>query len=96
MLSHSDFGELKCCGCLSGIVKGDIAIIACKECDAVVQTVPAALLCKTLHEMELSLELASAECPYWGAINLRPGFSQLLAYRCDNCGEAVKVEGEDA
>ena len=55
-LPHSDFGDPDCCGCLNGIVHGDHADIVCNECGAVVRTVPAGDLERTLDEMELTLE----------------------------------------
>jgi hypothetical protein len=48
-----------------------------------VQTVPVAELEQTLHEMELGLDVATAECPHCGAIHIAPGFSELLAFVCD-------------
>jgi len=64
-IPHSDFRDPDCCGCLKGIVRGDIALIECNECSAIIRTVAAADLEKTLREMELSLDIASA-------VRLRP------------------------
>jgi uncharacterized protein (DUF983 family) len=44
-----------------------------------------------LDEMELSLEFASEKCPYCGAVNLFPGFSQMTAFVCRQCGQSVTV-----
>ncbi len=62
--------------------------ILCNECQAVVRTVPAQ---RTLDQMELQGDVASAVCPYCGAAHLAPGFSMLMAFVCDNCGKAVKL-----
>ena len=45
----------------------------------------------TLTEMELTLNLASAICPHSGSVNVFPGFSQMLAFTCRACGEAVQL-----
>lgn len=68
--------------------------IVCNECDAVLRTVPVADIRRTLDEMELSLDVASEICSKCGAVNLFPGFSRMLAFRCRECGEGVKVEDE--
>ncbi|HEY7303205.1 MAG TPA: hypothetical protein VH601_03775 [Bryobacteraceae bacterium] len=60
------------------------------ECWAVVRTVAAAELEQAIHEMELSLDVATAKCPHSGAVHLAPGFSELFAFVCDRCGEAVQ------
>jgi hypothetical protein len=49
---------------------------------------------RTLDEMELEADVASAVCPHYGATHLAPGFSMLMAFVCDNCGEAVKVSDD--
>src|SRR5713226_8156600 len=72
-LPHSSFGGPDCCGCLNGIIRGDQADIVCNECEAVIRTVPVADLRQILDEMELTLDLSSAECPRCGAVNLLPG-----------------------
>jgi hypothetical protein len=61
---HSDFGDADCCGCLFGVAQGDLAEIVCNECRVVVRTVPASHLQRTLDEMELEGEVASAVCPH--------------------------------
>jgi hypothetical protein len=90
-LPHSSFGDPDCCGCLNGILRGDQADIVCNECDFVVRTVPTAELRQTLTEMELTLDVSSAECPYCGAANLFPGFSEIRAFTCKECGEVAKL-----
>jgi hypothetical protein len=90
-IPHSDFGDPECWGCLNGIIRGDIALIECNECGVVIRTVAAADLEKTLREMELSLDIASAACAHCGAVHLSPGFSRLLAFTCDECGGVTKL-----
>jgi len=91
IIPHSDFGDPDCCGCLFGVTKGDLGEIVCNECLVVVRTVPASDLQRTLDEMELAGDVASAVCPHCGATHLAPGFSMLMAFVFDNCGKAVKL-----
>jgi len=37
---------------------------------------------RTQDEMEFSLDVASEQCPYCGAVNLFPGFSRMTVYTC--------------
>ena len=90
-LPHSSFGNPDCCGCLNGFMRGDQADIVCNECNAVIRAVPAADLQRTLDEMELTLDVASAKCPHCGAVHLSPGFSALRAFTCRQCGEVVRL-----
>jgi hypothetical protein len=94
-LPHSAFGAPDCCGCLNGIACGGQAVIVCNECLAEVRSVPAAELERMLDRMELALDVASAICPHCGAVRLAPGFSELLVFVCDQCGEAVTVAAEN-
>jgi hypothetical protein len=71
------------------IIEGDQARIMCNERGQVVRAMPAAEPAQALHELELSLELTSAVCPHCGALNLFPGFSQILAFACEECGQGV-------
>ena len=77
IIPHSDFGDPECCGCLFRVVQGDLAEIVCTECLVVVRTIPASDLQRTLDEMELEGDVASAVCPHCGATHLAPGFSML-------------------
>jgi uncharacterized protein (DUF983 family) len=86
-IPHSSFGARDCCGCLDGIIE---ATIVCNECGAVLRTVPAAELPKILHEMELAFPVASALCPHCGSVNLFPGFEEIFAFNCKECGEFVE------
>jgi hypothetical protein len=88
-LPHESFGGDNCCGCLNGIIRGDVAEIICNECSVTVRTVPAADLQRTLTEMELTLNFAMAKCSHCGAVNLFPGFSEMLAFTCKECGGAI-------
>lgn|ERR1035441_2290516 len=73
IISHSDFGDPDCCGCLFGVTQGDLAEIVCNECLVVVRAVPASDLQRTLDEMEVAGGVASAVCPHCGATHLAPG-----------------------
>jgi hypothetical protein len=93
IIPHADFGDHDCCGCLFGLVRGDKAEIRCNECGALICTVATPDLQRTLTEMELSGDVASAICPHCGSVHLAPGFSQLIGFVCDGCGKAVLVTG---
>jgi hypothetical protein len=94
IIPHADFGDPECCGCLLGMFRGDQAEIRCNECDAIIRTVPAPDLERTLTEMELNGDIASAICPHCGAVHLAPGFSRLIAFLCDKCGRGVRLSEE--
>ena len=72
----------------------DTADIICNECEAVVRTVPTADLQCTLDEMESTLDVATARCPHCGSVNLFPGFSEMLAFVCKECGESVRLSDD--
>ena len=91
-IPHSGFGDPDCCGCLNGITHKSQAVIVCNECNKIVRFVLAAELEQTLHAMELSLDVATARCPHCGAVDIAPGFSELLAFVCPSCGAGVMVE----
>jgi hypothetical protein len=91
ILPHSDFGDPECCGLFFPRERGDVADLRCNECGFVLKTVPLADLRRTQDELQLSLEVASEQCPHCGAVDLFPGFSRMLAYTCRHCGEPVKV-----
>lgn len=93
-IPHSSFGNQECCGCLNGVIRGDVADIVCNECATVIRTVPAADLQRTLDEMELALEVATTICPHCSAVNLFPGFSETLAFTCTQCGRFVSLSNE--
>jgi tRNA(Ile2) C34 agmatinyltransferase TiaS len=90
-LPHEYFGNPDCCGCLTGIVCGDQAEIVCTECNAVIGSVTSTELRQTLTEMQLSLDVASANCPHCGAVHLSAGFSELRAFTCRQCGAVTKL-----
>jgi hypothetical protein len=94
IIPHSDFGDADCCGCLFGVSSGDQADIVCNECNVIVRTVPVADLARTLRDMELQGDVASAMCPHCGAVHLAPGFSKLIAFVCDECGETVRLSDD--
>jgi hypothetical protein len=89
ILPHSDFGAPDCCELLLPFERGDFADIICNECGAIIQSVNAADLRRTLDEMQVKLDVASERCPHCGSVNHMPGFSQMLAFSCRSCGRAV-------
>jgi hypothetical protein len=92
ILPHSDFGDPECCGLLLPFERGDFVNIIRNDCSAIVQTVEAADLRRTLDEMQLKLDVASERCPFCRSVNLLPGFSQMLAFTCRSCGRVVVVK----
>jgi hypothetical protein len=97
ILPHESFGDPDCCGTLWCRVRQDqpdISDITCNECRAVVRTVATADLQRTLDEMESTLDVASARCPHCGGVNLFPGFAEMLAFVCKECGESVRVSAD--
>jgi ribosomal protein S27E len=92
-LPQSDFGNPDCCGCLNGVITGGRAEIVCNECGAVLRTVPASELQTALDEMESTLDVASAMCPYCRSVNLFPGFSEVVAFTRRDCSRGVDPSG---
>jgi len=67
--------------------------LICNECGVVVRTVPTAEVQQTLLKMPMPDGVrASATCPHCGGLNSFPGFSTMLAYICQECGEGVAVK----
>ena len=91
---HSDFGDPSCCGCLKAIIRGSRAEITCNECHKIVRIVSASDIHRTLDQMQLALDIATAKCSRCGAVNLFPGFSKMLAFTCKECGQAVMLAHE--
>jgi DNA-directed RNA polymerase subunit RPC12/RpoP len=89
ILPHSDFGDPECCGLFLPRERGNVAEL--NECGFVLKTVPLADFRRVQDELQLSLEVASKQCPHCGSAILFPGFSSMLAYTCRQCGEPVKV-----
>ena len=82
----------ECCGFLQGVRRGDSADIECNDCGAMIGSVPANDLTRILAQLEASLDIATVMCPHCRAINLFPGFTEMLAFTCRECGERVSVE----
>ena len=93
-LPHSAFGDPDCYGCLNGVSQGSQAVLVCNECNKIIRFVAAADLERTIQKMELSLDVATAQCPHCGAVHVAPGFSKLLAFVCDQCGQGVTLAAE--
>jgi hypothetical protein len=77
-IPYSDFGEPSCCGCLVSEVHGNVALISCNECGAVVRSVSTTELQHALDEMESTLDLAIVICRHCGAVIHQP--VQLIAF----------------
>jgi hypothetical protein len=88
-LPHQLFGDPDCCGCLNGMIWEDHAEIICNECDIVIRRVPVDSLQPALDDLELSLDVTTTKCPHCGAVNLFPGFTRMLAFVCQQCGNGV-------
>jgi RNase P subunit RPR2 len=70
------------------------AEIICSECERVLRMVPVVDLRRTLDETKLTLDVVSAKCPHCGEVHLAPGFSELRAFVCDECGQVVKLSDD--
>ena len=93
-MPHSSFGDEDCCGRLEAFMRGDKADIICGECGALIRTVPAADLERTLTEMELTLDFVTEICPHCSKANVMSGFSAIMAYTCRECGEVVRLSDD--
>ena len=80
-----------CDGCLVVQVRGDLADLVCNECDTLVETVPIERAAAALLELALR-NTCSARCPHCGSLNTFPGFSEIFAYTCSECGAGVNIE----
>jgi hypothetical protein len=93
-LPHSEFGDPECCGCLDGHVRGDESDIICNECGVLIGTVPTKNLEKALNDMELTLDFCTQICRHCGKASVISGFTMMLAYTCQECGELVRLSGD--
>jgi hypothetical protein len=84
IVAHETAGA-DCCGCIVAAVEGSNVELRCNECGAVVGVIQLEIL-KGL----LGLDCATATCPHCGKENAFPGFSEVTAYICDECGKAVE------
>ena len=89
--THQAHGELSFLSSKSGFRLHLYSAVYRKTAGLIVRTVPAADLQQTFDEMELTLDLASAVCPHCGAVNLFPGFSEVMAFACKGCWAASTV-----
>jgi hypothetical protein len=60
----------------------------------VLATVPALTAPKILDRIQAVDDVALAKCPNCGEVNIRPGFTRLLAFVCRECGMGVTVGPE--
>lgn len=77
ILPHSEFGDPECCGLFLPVERGDMTDITCNECGSILKSVPSVDLRRILDEMELSLGVASEQCPRCGSVNLFSGFDSM-------------------
>lgn len=91
LVPHSDHGDPECCGIVMPVIRGDLADLTCNECGAVIATVAAGEAEPTLLRMAAGAGICSEMCPHCGDLNVFPGFTEMLAYTCRYCGEAVRV-----
>jgi hypothetical protein len=91
-ITHAHFGKPRCSGRLVGSVAGDQAGIVCTKCAATIRTLPAAFLQQTLTEMELSFDVCTEMCPHCRSVNVIPGLSKVLMFKCRECGKAVILD----
>ena len=93
ILAHSDQGgPPDCCGCLVADVEGDQTDIVCNECGIVIRTLPTADVERFMGELLMQGSICTARCPHCGDVSTFPGFSSMIFYTCQHCGEAVTVE----
>jgi uncharacterized protein (DUF983 family) len=60
----------------------------------VIRSVPVAKMLQTFTEMEPTLETLQRSLPHCGAVNLFPGFSQILAFTCKECGAGARLSDD--
>jgi len=46
---------------------------------------------RTLDDVEPSLEIFTEICPHCGNVNIFPGFTEMIAYTCQEWGRAVEM-----
>lgn len=83
IVPHSTAGG-RFCGCIVAALDGSNVELRCNECGAVLGVVHIDIL-KGL----LGLEAATATCPQCGKENTFPGFMEVSAFVCVECGKAV-------
>jgi DNA-directed RNA polymerase subunit RPC12/RpoP len=82
-------GAEDCDGCFIARDGADgQADIKCNACGFVVATVPRAEVAAKLAAI-VGGKVTWATCPHCGQANSFPGFSQMLAYVCQHCGQGV-------
>jgi hypothetical protein len=83
ILPHCDL-DPECCGYLLEVVEETGTRFVCNECGAVVPK-------EDVARLLLEMESCEATYPHCGKINRIEGFSELSAFRCQYCGEGVRV-----
>ena len=67
------------------------AKVYCSTCDVLYATVPWLEVSSVLVKL-MGATVASDRCPHCGALHTFPGFDQMLAYTCEECGEPVQMK----
>ena len=88
VIPHSDFGDAECCRCLNIFLLDDQVEFRCNECGKVVRNLAKTKLSAVLKEMQSGMEIVQGWC---GTVHVSPGFSELYAFICDNCGAYMDV-----
>jgi hypothetical protein len=76
-------------------IHGDQASIVCNECGAIVRTIRAVEVERTMHTLMMDAAgsaMSSARCPHCGSLNSFPGFTAIEVFVCAECGEGVSFE----
>jgi predicted RNA-binding Zn-ribbon protein involved in translation (DUF1610 family) len=87
-IPHADHGDPECCGCLMtrAPLEGVVDVV-CNECGKLIGQCSVRDVKGYLRE--LAGEVITDSCPHCGEANHFPGFDQILAYLCHECGEPV-------
>jgi hypothetical protein len=91
IVPHEVAGDPDCCRCIIVVARGDQGDLICNECRALIATVAAADIEKTLMAFLLSQPVSSATCPHCGALNTLLGFATIDAFVCQECGEGTSI-----
>ena len=92
VVPHSILGRADCCGFLVPVERGDEADLFCNECGAFLLTVLASDVAQALVRLSMAHGLCTEICPHCGSLNSFHGWSSMMAYICQECGEAVSLD----
>ena len=89
IIPHENVVDLDCCGCLVVKMHDQTADIVCNECGALIETIPALEVKRALARLAQTDIVATARCPYCGAVNSFLGMEAIEAFVCRECVEGV-------